>query len=110
MITCTSYKSPVGELLLGDYKGSLCLADWKYRRMRSAIDKRIQTYFEAEYKEGDSPLLKETILQLDSYFQTELKTFEIPLAFAGTEFQKKCLEGLAPNTLCSEKLLSATFG
>ncbi len=40
-ICVQSYASPVGEILLGSYKDKLCMADWKYRRLRPMIDKRI---------------------------------------------------------------------
>ena len=43
------YKSPVGELILGSFEGKLCLADWRYRKMRSRIDKRIKLGLNAEY-------------------------------------------------------------
>ena len=41
-ISTQYYKSPVGEMILGSYEGKLCLADWRYRKMRITIDNRIQ--------------------------------------------------------------------
>ena len=87
-IAIQTYKSPVGEILLGSYDGKLCMADWKYRRMRTTIDKRIQKGLNAEYVEESSPIIEETIKQMDEYFSNERKTFDIPLLMVGTEFQK----------------------
>jgi methylated-DNA-[protein]-cysteine S-methyltransferase len=55
--------------------------------MRPAIDKRIQSEF-GEYEEGSTPIIEETIVQLEAYFQGIRTEFDLPLAFAGTDFQK----------------------
>lgn len=82
------YKTPVGELILGAYNNELCLADWRFRKMRAAIDNRITTKLNAEYREQDDDVLTETRKQLNAYFNGERKTFELPVLLAGTEFQK----------------------
>ncbi|MFN8711781.1 MAG: methylated-DNA--[protein]-cysteine S-methyltransferase [Bacteroidota bacterium] len=82
------FKTPVGELILGSYNNSLCLADWRFRKMRTAIDERIQKKLNAGYTEGEDEVLAETRNQLDQYFTGERKAFELPLLFAGTDFQK----------------------
>ena len=88
------YKSPVGEMLLGSYKDKLCLADWRYRRMRTTIDNRIQKGLKAEYVEQSSKVIEETIKQMKAYFNHDLKTFDIPLLMVGTDFQKSIWNGL----------------
>ncbi len=93
-INIQTYKSPVGELLLGSYDGKLCLADWKYRRMRTTIDKRLQNGLNAEYSEESSEVIEQTITQLKEYFSGRRKTFDIPLLTIGTEFQKSVWQGL----------------
>ena len=82
------FKTPFGELILGSYNDKLCLADWRYRKMRTAIDTRLQKYFKASYVENPTPIIKETKQQLIAYFNKELKEFSIPLTFAGTDFQQ----------------------
>ena len=89
-----TYKSPIGEILLGSYDGKLCLADFKYRRMRTSIDNRIQKGLKAEYVEQSSEVIEETIKQLQEYFAGERKAFNIPLLTVGTAFQKSVWEGL----------------
>lgn len=88
-IFTTSYKSPVGELLIGTFEDHLCLCDWMYRKMRSPIDERIQKGLQANFENGESKLAKETIRQLEAYFAGELTTFDIPLMPVGTDFQKE---------------------
>jgi len=88
------HHTPFGELILGDFNQKLCLADWRYRKMRGAIDKRIQASLGAEYVEGNTDILQETERQLNEYFNKERTSFDIPLEFAGTDFQKQVWQAL----------------
>lgn len=88
------FKTSFGELLIGDFENKICVCDWRYRKMRSSIDKRIQDGLKAEYVECDSPLLKQLRTELEAYFNGERKEFEIPLLFVGTDFQKQVWEEL----------------
>lgn len=88
------FKTSYGELLIGDYEDKLCICDWRYRKMRSSIDKRIQEGLKAEYVECDSPLLEQLRAELEDYFNGERVEFEIPLLFVGTDFQKQVWEEL----------------
>ncbi|MFC1665465.1 methylated-DNA--[protein]-cysteine S-methyltransferase [Pseudomonadota bacterium] len=94
-IITSTFKSPVGELILGSFEGHLYLCDWRYRKQRATIDKRIQKALDATYMIGDSEVIEETMIQLDAYFHEERKTFDLPLHFAGTYFQKGVWEELA---------------
>ena len=88
------YKSPIGEMLLGSYDNKLCIADWKYRKMRTSIDNRIQKGLKAEYVEEGSEVITETIKQMEEHFSRERKVFTIPLLLVGTDFQKSVWQGL----------------
>jgi len=88
------YKSPVGEVILGSYEGKLCLADWRYRKMRTSIDNRVQKALKAEYVEESTELIEESIKQFNEYFNHERKAFTISLLMLGTEFQKSVWQGL----------------
>ena len=94
MICIQTYRSPVGDILLGSYDGKLCLSDWKYRKMRTSIDKRLQKGLKAEYVEESSEVIVETMKQLDAYFSNKRKIFDIPLLMVGTDFQKSVWQGL----------------
>ena len=88
------YKILNTELILGSYGDALCLADWKYRKNRDLIDKRLQKALSAEYVEETSETIKKTIKQLDEYIRGQREVFEIPLLMCGTPFQKSVWEGL----------------
>ncbi len=108
-IITSSYKSPVGELILGVYDNKLCLADWKYRKMRGAIDKRINSHLRSTFSTGNHKLLDQTAQQLDAYFKGDLKKFDLPLQLIGTDFQKSVwneLQSIYYGTTCSYISLS----
>ena len=93
-ISIQYYNTPVGELILGAYNGKLCLADWRYRKMRDAIDKRIQKGLQAVYTEENSSVIEQTKTELNAYFNQTLKEFTIPLQLVGTDFQKQVWNAL----------------
>ena len=83
------FNSPFGELILGSFDNKLCLADWRYRKMRTTVDSRIKKGLNADYNEGSSEIINQTITQLNEYFEGKRKEFNIPLLFIGTDFQKR---------------------
>jgi len=82
------FKTTHGELIMGSYKDELCLCDWRYRKMRESIDKRIKTALNADYSEESSEVVEKTKIQLIEYFNDKRKEFDIPLLFVGSDFQK----------------------
>ncbi len=88
------YKTKIGELILGSFDNKLCLLDFRYRRMRNTVDKRIKTGLKAEFIEKDDNVLKETRKQIDEYLLGERKEFDIPLLMVGTDFQKQVWQAL----------------
>ena len=94
MVYLQYFHTPYGELVLGESGGELCLCDWKYRKMRDQIDNRIQTGLQAEFKLEETELLDETKSQLNEYFARDRTTFDLPLLFVGSDFQKSVWEKL----------------
>ena len=89
-----NYKSPVGEMILGSYGDKLCLADWKHRKKRGNIDRRLQKALGAEYVEESSEVIEDAIHQLHEYFTKRRKHFDIPLLMVGSDFQNRVWEAL----------------
>ena len=87
-INIQCFKTSFSELILGEFKGKICLCDWKYRRMRTAIDRRIQRGLETSYEEKSSPVIRKAQSQLEEYFEGRRNNFEVPLLLVGTPFQK----------------------
>jgi len=88
-ILVKNHKTDYGELILGSYDNQLCLCDWYYRKMRQNIDKRLKEKLDAEFDKGESQIIHDTIEQLTEYFNGERKDFDIPLLFAGSDFQQR---------------------
>ena len=81
------YKSTIGELILGSYEDELCLLDFRYRKMRSAVDKRIQSGLNAEFVDKDTPFLKSVRLQISAFLKGEQTSFSLPIKMVGSSFQ-----------------------
>ena len=88
-ILISYFTIPFGELVLGSFKGELCLCDWRYRKMRESVDNRIKTGLKAEFKQEGSPVVENTKQQLNEYFDRKRISFHIPLKLVGTQFQKQ---------------------
>ena len=83
------HKINYGELMIGSIEDKLCICDWRYRKMRDAVDARLKKYFKADFVEEKSEVIEKTTIQLAEYFNYKRRVFELPLAFAGTDFQQK---------------------
>lgn len=107
------YPTRCGEIIIGAYDGKICLCDWKNRKNREAIDRRIQKGLNATYVVKESPIIRQAIMQLDEYFNKQRTTFDLPLLTVGTDFQKKIwdlLLELPYGTIESYLTLSRRFG
>ncbi len=88
------FSTPFGELKLASYKDQLCLCDWNFRKMRVQIDKRISDGLDAGFVASDSEVIKQTINQLEEYFERKRQIFSIPLLMIGSPFQQSVWEKL----------------
>lgn len=86
------YTTRCGELIVGSYGQALCLCDWKCRKNRETVDRRIQKALHARYEVKDSPVIQEAFKQLNEYFDKQRIIFDLPLLTVGTDFQKKVWE------------------
>ncbi len=72
------FKTGIGELIMGSFEGQLCLLDYRYRKMRQAVDERIRKGVEAELKflaaeSATNPVPSETSLWRCSLTPSRLK-------------------------------------
>jgi len=86
-ISIQYYTTAVGELVLGAMDGRLCLCDWRYRKMRDAVDSRIKKTLRADFVEQGDAVIDLAIRQLEAYFLQQRREFDVPLLTAGTPFQ-----------------------
>ena len=95
VVSVQRYHSPAGELILGSFDGRLCLCDWLHGRHRKSTDARIRKNLSAVYVEQSSQTIRLAAEQLDEYFARKRTSFDIPLLFVGTDFQKIVWEELS---------------
>lgn len=94
MIYIRYFKTKFGELLLGSYQNQLCLADWRYRSMRKAIDDRIQKGLGARYQEQSTPITDQCIQELKEYFAGQRTSFSFQPLLVGSDFQQSVWHAL----------------
>ena len=82
------YYSPCGTLILGSYDDRLCLCDWQVQPHHYHVESRLCRMLGAEIVDSTSPVIELSVAQLDEYFSGKRHDFDIPLLFAGTDFQK----------------------
>ena len=82
------YKTKIGELILGSFDDRLCLLDFRYRKMRTAVDNRVKIGLGANFLEQNDATLTKAKEQIDEYLTGNRKEFDIPLLMIGTDFQK----------------------
>ena len=74
------YDTPVGKLIIGEKNGSITRVTW--------------TQLPKTYLQEETELILQCKNQLEEYFRGERKTFDLPLAPKGTEFQQKVWSAL----------------
>lgn len=93
-IRLQTYASPCGELLLGSYADKLCLCDWRAGARHTRVMARVQRYLQAPFTEEPSELTRRAAQELDEFFAKRRQVFDLPLLFAGTDFQQKVWRNL----------------
>lgn len=79
--------SPVGELTLVAEARGLAAILWEN-------DRPGRVRLSALTKDADHPVLVETERQLGEYFACSRRTFDVPLSFSGSDFQKSVWSAL----------------
>jgi len=88
------HKTKIGEFILGSYHGELCLMDFRYRKMRERVDRRLQQGLNTEFIEQDDAVLQQARTQLDEYLAGDRQQFDLPLRLVGSAFQQSVWNGL----------------
>jgi len=81
--------SPLGPMLAGATEEGICLLEFIDRRMLETQLKRIKKYFKSDLVPGESKYFPQLNSELREYFEGKRKDFSVPLAIAGTDFQKR---------------------
>ncbi|MCF0209915.1 MAG: methylated-DNA--[protein]-cysteine S-methyltransferase [Bacteroidales bacterium] len=89
-----NFLSPCGELLLGSFENHLCLCDWCKSDKHQKNLYRLQKSLNREFIEQNSPTIEMAKQQLNEYFLCKRTSFDIPILYIGTEFQKHIFSNL----------------
>ncbi len=89
------------------------MSDWRYRKGRETVDRRVQQGLHAMFVEEESKVLALAKEELQAYFKGLRKTFDTPLLLLGTAFQKSVWQGVLQipfGTTISYKALAQNMG
>jgi AraC family transcriptional regulator, regulatory protein of adaptative response / methylated-DNA-[protein]-cysteine methyltransferase len=86
--------TPLGPMVAGAAAQGICLLEFSDRRMLETQFERLEKRFHARLLPGQNDHLQALSRELDLYFKGGLREFKVPLAMAGTEFQKKVWQAL----------------
>ncbi|MFK2823285.1 methylated-DNA--[protein]-cysteine S-methyltransferase [Arcobacter sp. YIC-80] len=83
------FKNNFTEFIVGSYDNKICLLDYRYRKNRNTIDNRMKKYLKTDIVFESTDIIEKAIVQIKEYFEKKRKTFDLPLLFVGSDFQKK---------------------
>ena len=104
------HRSSNTDFIMGCFENRLCLMDFRYRKMRGTVDRRLKRGLNAEFVEQDNALLRATRQQVDEYLVADRCQFDLPLLMVGSDFQKSvwaALRQLPYGTTCSYSELAS---
>lgn len=82
-------ESPLGPLLVGATDEGVCLLEFTDRRMLETNLATIRKRFQSPVVPGEHAMLKRLKAELNDYFAGNRRSFSVPLAPHGTDFQEQ---------------------
>lgn len=89
IVYTTRILTPIGPMLAGGTQEGICLLEFVDRRMLETQIKRVSHRLQAKLLPGENQYFQLLKQQLDEYFASKRRQFDIPLVLAGTPFQQK---------------------
>lgn len=105
IIKTKRYEAPCGTLMLGAFDDKLCLCDWQVGKHSDCVNRRLKRILQAEFDVGMSEVIEKAEQQLDEFFAGKRVAFDVPLLFAGTDFQKAIMELFTDNTFRKDNFI-----
>lgn len=87
-------ETPLGPMAAGATERAVCLLEFTDRRMMEAQVATVRRRFRLPLFPSDSPLFGMLRKELSEYFGGARKSFDIPLEYPGTDFQRSVWEAL----------------
>lgn len=94
MIITKHITTPLGKMIAGATDEGICLFDFEFRKMMPAIRKRIGSFLQYDFAEGEHKLIEQLQEQVNEYFKGNRQHFDLPLLLTGSAFQQKVWEAL----------------
>lgn len=94
MIITKHIHTPLGKMIAGARDEGICLFDFEFRKMMPAIRKRISSFLQDDFVEGEHEHIEQLQEQVNEYFKGDRQQFDLPLLLTGTFFQQKVWEAL----------------
>jgi len=94
MIITKHITTPLGKMIAGATDEGICLFDFEFRKMMPVIRKRIGSFLQDDFAEGEHELIEQLQQQVNEYFKGDRQQFDLPLLLTGTAFQQKVWEAL----------------
>lgn len=88
-INISYQKTKIGEMIFGSLGHKICILDFRYRKLRNALNEKIKKNLGKEFVENESGVIKIAKQQLEGYLEGKRKIFDLPLLLVGTDFQKQ---------------------
>lgn len=82
-------ESPLGPLIAGATAGHLVFLEFTDRRMLEAQVDALRRHFKLPIVPGENPVLELLKRELHGYFAGTLRKFQVPVSFAGSDFQHR---------------------
>jgi AraC family transcriptional regulator of adaptative response/methylated-DNA-[protein]-cysteine methyltransferase len=93
-ITLAWVETPLGPMAAGVTESAVCLLEFTDRRMLEAQLETLSRRFRLPLLPGESPLLERLRQQLREYFCGTRHSFDLPLDYPGTDFQRRVWDAL----------------
>jgi AraC family transcriptional regulator of adaptative response/methylated-DNA-[protein]-cysteine methyltransferase len=87
-------KTPLGDMLAGATSDAICLLEFDDRGRLERQLKTLCELFLMDILPGKLTLFASLRQQLDEYFERKRTAFDIPLAYPGTDFQRRVWQAL----------------
>lgn len=81
--------------MLGSFGERLCMCNWTVEKHPGRVERRLRERLVAEFAERETEVVRAAARELDEYFAGRRRSFDVPLLFAGSDFQEKVWRGLA---------------
>ncbi|HEY0261764.1 MAG TPA: methylated-DNA--[protein]-cysteine S-methyltransferase [Chitinophagales bacterium] len=83
-----SIETPLGKMIVCAVENGICLLEFGDRKELQNELQQLEKTLNTTIQQGENTHIKTLKTQLHEYFAGTRKTFDIPLFFTGTEFQK----------------------